>query len=96
MMMMMTTTTTIIIIIIIIIITIIIIIISRFPLYAWYSHLYTRKNMFLGKRDVQLFCSYNSVEPLITDTAGEFKFCPLQEVYVSWSSSSDLWRRFGE
>jgi hypothetical protein len=30
------------------------------------------------------------VEPLITDTAGEFKFCPLQEVCVSWSSSSDL------
>ena len=41
-----------------------------------------------------------TVEPLITNTAGEFKFCPLQEVYVSWSSSSDLcgtvWRRFGE
>jgi hypothetical protein len=30
----------------------------------------------------------NTVEPLITDTAGEFKFCPLYEVYVSWSSSS--------
>jgi hypothetical protein len=30
----------------------------------------------------------NTVEPLITDTAGEFKFCPLEEVYVSWSSSS--------
>jgi hypothetical protein len=38
----------------------------------------------------------NTVEPLTTDTAGEFKFCPLQEVYVSWSSSSDLRRRFGE
>jgi hypothetical protein len=30
----------------------------------------------------------NTVKPLITDTAGEFKFCPLYEVYVSWSSSS--------
>jgi hypothetical protein len=28
--------------------------------------------------------SWSTVEPLITDTAGEFKFCPLQEVYVSW------------
>jgi hypothetical protein len=32
----------------------------------------------------------NTVVPLITDTDGEFKFCPLWEVYVSWSSSSDL------
>jgi hypothetical protein len=31
-----------------------------------------------------------TVEPLITDTDWEFKFCPLWEVYVSWSSSSDL------
>jgi hypothetical protein len=33
-------------------------------------------------------CPWNTVEPLITDTAGEFKFCPYWEVYVSWSSSS--------
>jgi hypothetical protein len=30
-----------------------------------------------------------SVEPLITDTDGEFQFCPLKGVSVSWGSSSD-------
>jgi hypothetical protein len=28
------------------------------------------------------------VEPLITDTAGEFQFCPLQGAFVSWTSSN--------
>jgi hypothetical protein len=39
-----------------------------------------------------LICSYNGSytdEPLITDTAGEFQFCPLQGVFISWGSSSD-------
>jgi hypothetical protein len=49
-------------------------------------------------KEIKIFAEFclRTVEPLITDTAGEFKFFPLQEVYVSWSSSSDLWRRFGE
>jgi hypothetical protein len=27
-----------------------------------------------------------TVEPLITDTDGEFQFCPLQGVFVSWGT----------